>query len=335
MTRLADRVKEVSSTTGTGSIALGGAVAGYRAFLATLGAGAVYYTIAHQSVAEWEVGIGTLTTGPDTLARTTVLASSNAGALTNFSAGLKDVFCTAPAAAFVTVPTSMARISGLVGLPNAATPLTKYDFAADGLQLRNPTDGSIVVRGATGTVTNDLALAGPVVNGRDQSAAFTASSWVYAYFIWNGTTVGTVTSVNATTPVLPTGYTHAVKAGALRLSAATQFVPTQIRDAYASIAPSTFRASAVGTNAEQSYDLSAFIPPAHQGAAITALTGAGNVQGDIRVAAGGQVALTTNVGSTGTVMFLGRVPLVSQTCYFIGSSATSFILGVQGYWMKA
>jgi hypothetical protein len=70
MSRLADRVKEVSSTTGTGSLVLGGAVAGFRAFLATLGAGAVYYCAAHQSLAEWEVGIGNRTTGPDTLADT-------------------------------------------------------------------------------------------------------------------------------------------------------------------------------------------------------------------------------------------------------------------------
>jgi hypothetical protein len=100
MTRLADRIKETSSTTGSGSVALAGAVAGFRGFLAVLGAGAVYYTIAHQSLAEWEVGIGTLSASPDTLARTTVLASSNAGAAVNFSAGLKDVFCTAPARVF-------------------------------------------------------------------------------------------------------------------------------------------------------------------------------------------------------------------------------------------
>jgi hypothetical protein len=102
MTLLADRVKETATTTGTGAVTLGGASAGYRTFVAGNGVGLVYYAIVHQTAAEWEVGIGTLTTGPDVLARTTVLTSSNANALVSFSAGTKDVFCTVPAAAFVT-----------------------------------------------------------------------------------------------------------------------------------------------------------------------------------------------------------------------------------------
>jgi hypothetical protein len=332
MTRLADRVKETTSITGTGPATLAGAVAGFRAFLATLGAGGVYYAIVHQSLAEWEVGSGTLATGPDTLARTTVLASSNAGALVNFSAGLKDVFCTAPAAVFAS--TGVPRTIGLVGLPNATTPLTKYDLAADAVTLRNVTDGSVVSRFVTGTLTNDLGLTGPAANGRDQSAAFTVSSWVYPYFIWNGTTLATLTSASATAPTLPSGYTHVVKAGALRWNASSNLIPTQIRNDYASIAPVNYRTVAVGTNAEQSYDLSTYIPPAHAGAEILTIATAGNIQGDIRVAAGGQVALTTNIGSSGNVIFAGRALLTSQTLYFIGSSANNFTQWIQGYWMK-
>ncbi len=91
----ADRVKETTATTGTGAISMGGAAAGYRAFSAAFStADTVYYCI--EGGAEWEVGIGTLTTGsPWTMARTTVLASSNAGALVSFGAGTKSVFCTA------------------------------------------------------------------------------------------------------------------------------------------------------------------------------------------------------------------------------------------------
>jgi hypothetical protein len=97
---LADRVKETSTTTGTGALALAGALPGFRSFLAGIGNGVnLYYSIVHRSAAEWEVGIGQLSGGA-TLARTTVLASSNAGALVNFSAGTKDVFSTIPAALF-------------------------------------------------------------------------------------------------------------------------------------------------------------------------------------------------------------------------------------------
>ena len=79
---LADRVRETSTTTGTGSVTLGGAYTSFQTFLAGIGNGnTTYYTIAGQTGSEWEVGIGTYTSAGTTLARTTVLASSNAGAL--------------------------------------------------------------------------------------------------------------------------------------------------------------------------------------------------------------------------------------------------------------
>ena len=56
-----------------------------------------YYTIANVVTGEWEVGIGTYTSGANTLSRTTVLASSNSGSLVNFTSGSKDVFVTQPA----------------------------------------------------------------------------------------------------------------------------------------------------------------------------------------------------------------------------------------------
>ncbi len=93
MPLFADRVKETTLTTGTGALTLAGAVTCHRTFASAFAnPSVVYYTIA--GVTEWEIGIGTFTA---TLARDTVLASSNAGALVNFSAGTKDVFCTIPA----------------------------------------------------------------------------------------------------------------------------------------------------------------------------------------------------------------------------------------------
>jgi hypothetical protein len=93
---LADRVKESSTTAGTGTFTLLGAVVGYQSFSSAIGNGnTCYYTIASQNANEWEVGIGTV--GAGSLARTTVLSSSNAGSLVTFSAGTKDVFVTYPA----------------------------------------------------------------------------------------------------------------------------------------------------------------------------------------------------------------------------------------------
>jgi len=94
---IADRVRETSITTGTGSIALAGAVTGYQSFDAVLDtADTTFYTIADQSGSNWEVGIGTFT-APTTLARTTILSSSNGGSVVTFGAGTKDVFISLPA----------------------------------------------------------------------------------------------------------------------------------------------------------------------------------------------------------------------------------------------
>ena len=96
---LADRVKETTTTAGTGTITLDGATTGFQSFAVVGNGNTTYYTIAAQTGTEWEVGIGTYTSAGTLFARTTVLANS-AGtqptALT-FSAGTKDVFVTYPA----------------------------------------------------------------------------------------------------------------------------------------------------------------------------------------------------------------------------------------------
>lgn len=96
---LADRVRDTTTTAGTGTVTLSGtAPTGYQTFGAGIGnTNSTYYTIAGQGTTEWEVGIGTYTAAGVTLSRDTVLASSNAGALVPFSAGTKDVFVTQPA----------------------------------------------------------------------------------------------------------------------------------------------------------------------------------------------------------------------------------------------
>lgn len=95
----ADRCRETTETTGTGTLSLAGAVSKYQTLVAGVGTASVIpYCVAHRSAAEWEVGFGTVTSGsPDTLSRSKILASSNAGSAVNFSAGTKDVFLTHPA----------------------------------------------------------------------------------------------------------------------------------------------------------------------------------------------------------------------------------------------
>ena len=94
-----NRVRELTSTTGTGAVTLGGAVGGFQTFAAGIGNdNTTYYAISLNSENEWEVGLGTLNADSSTLARTNPpLESSNGDALVDFSAGSKEVFCTLPA----------------------------------------------------------------------------------------------------------------------------------------------------------------------------------------------------------------------------------------------
>ena len=96
---LNDRVKETSTTTGTGTFSLGGAVDGFESFVTGIADGnTTYYAAVNRDANEFEVGIGTVTdASPDTLSRTTIISSSNSDNLVNFQTGTKTVFCTYPA----------------------------------------------------------------------------------------------------------------------------------------------------------------------------------------------------------------------------------------------
>ena len=96
---LHDRVKESTTTTGTGTVDLDGAIGGFKTFVAGIGTtNRTYYAIVGRTTTEFEIGLGTVTdASPDTLSRDNVILSSNGDAKVSFSAGTKDVFCTLPA----------------------------------------------------------------------------------------------------------------------------------------------------------------------------------------------------------------------------------------------
>ena len=155
---LNDRVKETTTTTGTGTVNLGGAETGFETFVAGVGDGnTTYYCIT--AGAEFEVGLGTVTdASPDTLSRTTILSSSNSDSAVDFSAGTKDVFCTLPAskAVFedassnVTLPGTL-DVDGGITVDNITIDGTEIDLSSGDLTL--DAAGDIILDADGGDIT--------------------------------------------------------------------------------------------------------------------------------------------------------------------------------------
>ena len=140
-----DRVKETTSTTGTGTVTLSGAQLGFQSFSSGIGASnSTYYTIALGN--EWEVGIGSLTNAT-TFTRDSVISSSNASSLVSFSAGVKDIFCALPAE-YTPSPSMLAQAF----VNTHATTITQDQTIQSGVLA-----GPVTITG-TQTITGTLVI---------------------------------------------------------------------------------------------------------------------------------------------------------------------------------
>jgi len=144
---LKDRVKETTTTAGTGTVTLAGAAAGFQSFAAVGNGNQTFYAIVDAATGDWEVGVGTYTASGTTLSRTTVVSSSNAGSLVPFGAGSKDVF--------VTYPSSRA-----VYLDAAGSAVTTLDIGTLGTSTANITTANIT----SGTVSTPPTNNTDIVN---------------------------------------------------------------------------------------------------------------------------------------------------------------------------
>ena len=159
---LADRVRDTTTTTGTGTVTLSGtAPTGYQTFGAAIGNGnTTYYTI--NAGSQWEVGLGTYSSTGPTLARTTVLASSNGGSLVDFSTGTKDVFVTYPAEEAVYQDGSSIKAgTAILGVPNGGTGVTTSTGTVAVVLSNSPTLVTPVLGAASATsIANALGAVG-------------------------------------------------------------------------------------------------------------------------------------------------------------------------------
>ena len=157
---LKDRVKETTTSVGTGAITLAGASTGYQAFSVIGNSNTTYYCIAGQGTGEWEVGIGTYTLSGTSLSRDTILASSNSGSVVTLSAGTKDVFVVYPAGKSVN-----QNASGNVEFGDGTVSAPSISFASDtntGLYRIGADNLGVAVNG---TKIIDVATTGVSVAG--------------------------------------------------------------------------------------------------------------------------------------------------------------------------
>jgi hypothetical protein len=324
---LKDRVKETTATTGTGAVTLAGATTGYQSFSVVGNGNTTYYVISGQGTSEWEVGIGTYTASGTTLSRDTVLSSSNAGSLVNFSAGTKDVWVDYAASKAVTTDTLAypPSIGSTTPADATFTTLTATGQAslggaagAEGLRVTT-TASAVNYWQIQGRATGSGVLASAQGSDTNVNAAISSKGTGFVNFYTNGFAQ---TQLSVTHTASAVNYVQAT-------GAATTAAP-QI-SAQGSDANINFTLAAKGTGAVQS--LSAF-RAGTSGANYNQFTGAATTQSPIYSVAGsdtnisqvfqpkGTGAIDLAAGSSGVnISNGGTVTAITRTA--TGSSYTS------------
>ena len=200
-----DRVQETTATTGTGTITLGGAVAGYQTFAVVGNGNTTFYCIVNGSA--WEVGIGTYSTTGPTLARTTVLSNSSGTTSPITLSGASNVFVTYPSEKSVNLDAS-GNVSALGTITSGVWNGTTIPVGYGGTGVTSSSGAnSVVLRDANSNITaNNIFLGYTSTVTAAGTTTLTAASTQYQRF--TGTTTQTVKMPDATT--LSKGFIYTI-----------------------------------------------------------------------------------------------------------------------------
>ena len=318
---LKDRVKEQTTTTGTGTITLGGTVSGFESFASVGDGNTTYYAIVNPSADEWEVGLGTYTAAGTLLSRDTILESSNSDAAVNFSAGTKDVFVTYPSDKAV-----YADAAGEVSVTRAtsATFATSATEAATALFATSATNATTAVSATNATSATFATSATRATSATFATSATEAATAIFATSATNATTA--VSATNATSATFATSATNATNAVNLAggtVSATTGTFSTSLKVG--------------GTSPDKQFEITQSAR-----AAITTLTDAASISIDFDTAQNFSVTLAGNrtlespsnidPGQTGSIFVIqdttgGRTLSFGSVWKFAGGTAPTLSTG--------
>jgi hypothetical protein len=181
MPNFLNHVKMTTATTGTGTITLGSAVAGFQTFAAAGAADGKVYSYEIRDGDAWEIGRGTYTASGTTLSRT--LAESSTGSLLNLSGNA--VVSQVAAAHDLRFMGAKATLSADLTAQNLTGILT-VPFAAE----EYDTDGfhDTVTNNSRLTIPSGLGINRVRITGSAFVSLETADRWHQALIVKNGTT---------------------------------------------------------------------------------------------------------------------------------------------------
>jgi len=319
-----DRVQETSTTSGTGTLTLLGAVPGFQSFAAIGNGNTTYYTIYDNVAQVWEVGIGTYTSSGTTLSRDTVLSnSSGTTSPLTLTGNTVSVFVTYPAEKSVNLNAS-GNVTALGTVTSGTWNGSTIGVAYGGTGVTSSSGpNSVVLRDANSNITiNRLNQGTQTITAAAGVTNLTAASQYNQTLV--GTTVGGTWDVHGYIPENVTWGTNALSLGSTVITGGTWNGGT-IGTAYGGTGLTTFTAANSALYSTSSSALTAgTLPVAAGGSGATTFTANGVVYGNGTSALG-----VTSAGTTGQVL-VGNTGSAPSWATVSSSLVSSFQTSLSG-----